>query len=356
MANYDFDPNAIGLSQQPQFSTGFNLMRGAKGLLGNQDLAMALLANSGYSPQKRSFGEILGSSMLQANQMKQGRADDEFKRQYMQAQMDAMGGKERRKLISVMGADGKPVLKYEDQAEGMAPYAGGADSRPSAFIQAYDRYIQGGGKSPMMEFAAEFAKNNAQYPYQVGDVAGEQTLIPRTNPAASGALPMRRLSTLPQEAGAKQALAQAGATGATTGEKTATAQFDLPRVESNIDLALGDINKLKNHPGLGNITGLYSKAPIIPGTDQAAADALAKQVQGQTFLQAYNALKGAGAITETEGAKAEASVARLERAQSTKDYRDALDDLAKVLKAGKERMRKQAGATSSGNDDPLGIR
>jgi hypothetical protein len=346
------DPNSIQTTD-PSFMTR---LRGAgRSFLGNRDLALALLANSS-GPQRQSFGSILGQSMMQADQMKQGREDDAFKRQYMQAQMAAMGSKQR-KLVSVLGPDGKPVLKYEDEAAGMTPYAGGADSRPSAFIQAYDRYLQGGGKLPMMDFAAEFAKNNAQYPYQVGEVAGEQTLIPRTNPAASGALPMRRLSTLPQEAGAKRELAQAGAAGSTTGEKRATAEFDLPRVESNIDQALADLTKLKEHPGLVNITGLYSKAPIIPGTKQAAADALAKQVQGQTFLQAYNALKGAGAITETEGAKAEASVARLERAQSTDDYRAALDDLAKVLKNGKARLRGQAGAPAAGkNDDPLGIR
>src|SRR6187549_1203757 len=195
MPNYDIDPALLQMQQQPQFSMGSRIAQGARGLLGNQDLALALLANSGSSPQKRSLGEIFGTSMLQANQMKQGREDDAFKRQYMQAQMQAMGGKERRKLISVMGPDGKPVLKYEDEAAGMTPYAGGADSRPSAFIQAYDRYMQGGGTLPMMEFAKEFAASNAQYPYQVGTVAGEESLIPRTNPTAAMTPPLRKLST-----------------------------------------------------------------------------------------------------------------------------------------------------------------
>jgi hypothetical protein len=64
--------------------------KGIRGLLGDRDLALALLANSGNSPQKRGFGEILGTSAIQADQMKQGRADDAFKRQYMQAQMERM--------------------------------------------------------------------------------------------------------------------------------------------------------------------------------------------------------------------------------------------------------------------------
>jgi hypothetical protein len=83
---YDIDPQLLaGVSQQPNFRPTFG--QNVRGLLGNQDLALALLANSGASPQKRGFGEIFGTSMLQANQMKQGREDDAFKRQYQLAQL-----------------------------------------------------------------------------------------------------------------------------------------------------------------------------------------------------------------------------------------------------------------------------
>jgi len=81
-------------------------------------------------------------------------------------------------------------------------------------------------------------------------------------------------------------------------------------------------------------------------------------VQGQTFLQAYNYLKGGGAITDIEGKKGEAAIARLNRSQSTEDYRAALDDLSSVLKSGIERMRTQAKApvAKASENDPLGIR
>lgn len=64
---------------------------GLRGLLSNPDLGLALLANSGPSAQPRSFGQILGQSALQAQQMGRDREDEEFKRKYMEAQMGAMG-------------------------------------------------------------------------------------------------------------------------------------------------------------------------------------------------------------------------------------------------------------------------
>lgn len=93
--SYDYGISAQQPQQPPR--GGMGAMAGLRGLLGNPDLAMALLANSGYSPQKRGFGEILGTSMQQAQAAGSQRQDDEFKRKYMEAQMAALGqhGQER---------------------------------------------------------------------------------------------------------------------------------------------------------------------------------------------------------------------------------------------------------------------
>jgi hypothetical protein len=106
MSLFPIDPDQIGglnsgqlqgllnygqtMTARPNYRWQYKAGEMAKGLLGNQDLAMALLANSGYSPQKRSFGEILGTSALQAKQMGQERDDAAFKRRYMEAQMQRM--------------------------------------------------------------------------------------------------------------------------------------------------------------------------------------------------------------------------------------------------------------------------
>ena len=103
------------------------------------------------------------------------------------------------------------------------------------------------------------------------------------------------------------------------------------------DMGIGVIDQLLSAPGLGRITGWSSKLPIFPGTDQAKADALAKQLEGQAFLQAFQSLKGGGAITNVEGEKATAAIARLQRNQSEGDYKGALQELRGILATAKSR-------------------
>jgi hypothetical protein len=104
------------------------------------------------------------------------------------------------------------------------------------------------------------------------------------------------------------------------------------------DMGIGVIDQLMAEPGLKYITGMSSKLPVVPGTSQAKADSLAKQLEGQAFLQAFQSLKGGGAITNIEGEKATAAIARLQRAQSEKDYRGALTELRGILSAGRDRV------------------
>jgi hypothetical protein len=117
--SYSNTPVPMGQPQQ------VNALDRLKGMWSNPDLAMALLANSGYSPHKRSFGEILGTSMMQANQLKSGRDDDAFKRKYMEAQMAAMGQNQRKPVV-IAGPDGKPIYVAEDEAIGKSPFLQGS--------------------------------------------------------------------------------------------------------------------------------------------------------------------------------------------------------------------------------------
>ncbi len=86
-------------------------------------------------------------------------------------------------------------------------------------------------------------------------------------------------------------------------------EFDLPEVKKQAPYALG----------------WGSMAPTVPGwnTDFRARKS---QLQGQTFLQAYNTLRGGGQITEVEGAKAEGAIARLNDAQTEGEFYKALSD------------------------------
>jgi hypothetical protein len=111
------------------------------------------------------------------------------------------------------------------------------------------------------------------------------------------------------------------------GQAWGQAQVDLPKVVSSADALRGYINKVRNDPNLSRMTGaLQGRFYNVTGT---AGDVQARidQLKGKGFLQAFQELKGAGAITEKEGEKAEQAFARLANMAVTDEaYVAALDD------------------------------
>ena len=318
-------------------------------------LGMNLLAGSGYSPQKRTTGEILGSAMLAAQQSQAATRDRMMKQRLQEAQLAQM---EREASQPVAVGQGTTLI---DPNTREVVYQG--ETQQPASVKEFEYAKQNGYKGTFQEWSTISAQSelpssvrewkffsglpkDQQNQYlqmkrssQVETIAGVPTQITGGN--------VEPLSTLEQEAGAASTLAGAAAAGKESGTTAAKAKLDFPRLEQNTREAIGVLDQLTQHPGLPYITGVYSKAPIVPGTSQAAADALAQQVQGQTFLRAYETLKGGGQITEVEGKKAEAAIARLSRAQNTTDYQAALKELKGVMSTGLERARKSAGQRGS---------
>lgn len=106
------------------------------------------------------------------------------------------------------------------------------------------------------------------------------------------------------------------------------------------------IDKVLNSPGLETGTGLSGKlhpSNYIPGTDATNFRVALDQIKGQTFLQAFNSLKSGGQITEIEGKKATDAIARLDTAQSTPEFKAALNDLQSVVQDSLSRMRESSG-------------
>lgn len=129
------------------------------------------------------------------------------------------------------------------------------------------------------------------------------------------------------------------------GSAQGLAEVNLPQTLATSDQILKTIDQVQNHPGKQYGLGLWSKAPTIPGTPQADFRAQAAQLTGQTFLQAYQTLRGGGAITDIEGAKGTAALARLDQAQSQAEYDKALNDFRDVVKTGMERAKAKARGT-----------
>lgn len=115
---------------------------------------------------------------------------------------------------------------------------------------------------------------------------------------------------------------------------------------SFIENGMGAIDSLIEDPALGRITGAVGVLPSMPGFGAARAESKAAQIEGQAFLQGFQSLKGAGAITEMEGKKATAAIARLDRRQSTADYISALKELREIMSTAKARYQNAMGQSA----------
>ena len=93
------------------------------------------------------------------------------------------------------------------------------------------------------------------------------------------------------------------------------------------------------HPGFSEAVGFGFGTAMIPGTEGKSFSIRHKEVLSQAFLDAFEALKGGGAITEKEGEKATAARTRMDLAQSEKEYMDAAREYQGVLKRGVENAR-----------------
>lgn len=129
-------------------------------------------------------------------------------------------------------------------------------------------------------------------------------------------------------------------------------QAALPKVIDNAQQALDLIDSIKNdkageNASLGGMFGLKGRqSAALPLTEaQRAFQPKIDQLKGKAFLDAYQSIKGAGAITEKEGEKATAAMARFDQAQNPKEFNAALDDLRQVIETGVSRMQGSATMT-----------
>jgi hypothetical protein len=113
------------------------------------------------------------------------------------------------------------------------------------------------------------------------------------------------------------------------------------------------LTKALEHPGRESATGLsglINPANYIPGTSAKDYSVLHDQLQGNVFLQAYETLKGGGVITDLEGKKAEAAIARMSRSQSDGEYKKALEEFRDIVRDNIDRMT--GGATKPAETKP----
>jgi hypothetical protein len=138
--------------------------------------------------------------------------------------------------------------------------------------------------------------------------------------------------------------------GATTEAKARTeARLEAPQVVAQADEAVKLVDDLLKAPGLKQAVGASRMVGIqrIPGTDAKDFDIRLDQLKGKQFLQAFESLKGGGAITEIEGKKATDAIARMDAAGSEAEFTKAAREFQSVIRQGAERARAKGGAPAA---------
>lgn len=170
------------------------------------DFALAMLANSGYSPRRRSLGEIVGASMLQSRQMAAEQAQQKLREEYMRAQIQAMQAKQEprpEELEIIVGEDGKPIYVPRSQAAGKSPFlqARGETSQTAA-LQEYEQAKSQGYTGTFMDYKRAMANMTRapQAPVQPPETPAsirEWEIFSRMNPEQqANYLRMKRASTI----------------------------------------------------------------------------------------------------------------------------------------------------------------
>jgi predicted negative regulator of RcsB-dependent stress response len=136
------------------------------------------------------------------------------------------------------------------------------------------------------------------------------------------------------------------------GQSRGKAEAALPTVLNAADRMLATIDAIDQDPNLDKVTGFVGgRIPKHMQTEaMAETQSRLEQVQGQTFLQAYNDLRGAGQITEREGAAAQAAYNRLTtQTMGTPAYRKALKEFRSEVTQLVEIAKQKTGASDGGN-------
>lgn len=134
-----------------------------------------------------------------------------------------------------------------------------------------------------------------------------------------------------------------GEIGKAQGANEAAAIAGLPDAIAQADQAIALATAIRDDPALPSITGMVQGR--IPPLGQAATDLNVKieQARGKVFVEAFEGLKGGGAITEREGEAATRAIARMDRVQSHGAYVEALNELIGIVEQGRRRAMEKAG-------------
>lgn len=135
-------------------------------------------------------------------------------------------------------------------------------------------------------------------------------------------------------------------------EKKLAVERQQQGVVASFDSALDTLNTIANHPGKKAAVGFGgAQLSMIPGTDAAGFAAQLETFKAQTFLPQVQALRGMGALSDTEGKKLEAAVGALSQSMKQSEFDAQVVKIRSYLQAARDRIGKSM--PSSVSSTPL---
>jgi hypothetical protein len=274
--------------------------------------------------QGKNFQQGLGLGAQQMAQMQPYRdqqeqmvAQQETQATQTNATINWLKSKGYDDLVAAVGG-GLPIGDAWQEGLKRANPAPVAQAQPTAAIQEYQFAVQNGYDGSFMDFQT-----------QKGGVS-EMSLTPTYGiDPATGKTVLGQLGKdgkfHPTEMGGVQAispyeLAGQKAGGTVDAKTAANARAALPGAEQTASITIAAIDKILGDTqgqaeNFGNTFGIPNQmTPTFPGSPKANFWVNVQQAQGGAFLQARTWLKGQGAITEMESAKAEGAMSAMEMA------------------------------------------
>jgi hypothetical protein len=176
----------------------------------------------------------------------------------------------------------------------------------------------------------------------VDPVTGKQVYVSREEAISKKMAPAAAMENLPPKEIQKREAALPQATSAIKG------------FEVKSDSFVKDLERLRDHPGLNQITGLIAgRAPALTA-DGRAAQALYDKVVAKGGFQALQDLRDAsktggalGNVSNQEGKQLTASFSAIDRRQDAKDVKAAIEQAIGDVQGAKTRMREAYDSTYS---------
>jgi hypothetical protein len=257
------------------------------------------------------------------------------------------GGAAKRE-IGLLETQLKELEKQQVVAPGASVFQGGKavytapERQDTDLIRNFNAAKAQGFKGDLFEYQRQIAMAGRapatpatpSAPVAVVDPkTGKPILVSREQ--AMGMTPANAMEGLTPKDIQKREAAYPKATGALKSFETETDAFDK------------DIEKLRNHPGLSEITGFVGgRTPALTGAGRQA-QALYEKVTAKGGFQALQNMRNAsptggalGNVSNQEGLRLEKSVAAIDRRQDAKDVQTALDIYRSDLQNAKRLMRE----------------